>query len=252
MQSIAPSARPVAHRGDVGVGAQRRVHLEHRVVATAHSAWVSVKWWVVASQVTGRPSALACAHHLDRAGRGEVLEVDPGAGEAGQGEVAEHHQLLGLGRLAGDAEAGRPLPLVHVAAGGEHRVLAVLGEDDALAEAAGVLHGPAHEAGVGDAGAVVGEEPHAELGHLAERRELLARPADGDGARGAHVARRRAAELEHLAHDAGVVDGRDGVGHGEDARVAAEGGGPGAGLDGLGLLLAGLAEVAVEVDEARG
>ena len=41
-----------------------------------------------------------------------------------------------------------------------------------------------------------------------------------------------------------------GVGHGEDARVAAERGGPGAGLDGLGLLLARLAEVAVEVDEA--
>ena len=111
---------------------------------------------------------------------------------------------------------------------------------------------PAHQAGVGDAGAVVGEEPHAELGHLAERGELLPRPADGDGARGAHVARRGAAELEHLAHDAGVVDGRDGVGHGEDARVAAEGGGPGAGLDRLGLLLARLAQVAVEVDEARG
>ena len=44
-----------------------------------------------------------------------------------------HHQLLGLGRLAGDAEAARPLPLVHVAAGGQRVVLAVLGQRDAEA-----------------------------------------------------------------------------------------------------------------------
>ena len=75
-------------------------------------------------------------------------------------------------------------------------------------------------------------------------------PADGDRARGAHVARRLAAQLEHLAGHRGRVDGRDGVGHGEDARVAADRGAAGAGLDGLGLLLARLAQVGVDVDEA--
>ena len=53
-------------------------------------------------------------------------------------------------------------------------VLAVLGQGDA--EAAGVLEGPAHEAVVLHAGAVVGEEPHAERGHLGHRRQPLARP----------------------------------------------------------------------------
>ena len=67
-----------------------------------------------------------------------------------------------------------------------------------------------------------------------------------------HVAQRPAPELEHLAHHAGAVDGRVGVGHGHDGGVAAEGGGPGAGLDRLGLLPAGLAQVGVEVDQAGG
>ena len=74
--------------------------------------------------------------------------------------------------------------------------------------------------------------------------------SDGDGAGGVHVARRGAAEVEHLLHDAGAVDGRRGVGHGDDGRVAAERRASGAGLDGLGLLLARLAQVAVDVDEA--
>ena len=111
----------------------------------------------------GRP------HHLDAAPGGQVLEVHPGAGEAGQGDVAQHHQLLGLGGLAGDAEAARPRPFVHVPARGERVVLAVLGQGDA--EAGGVLERPAHQAGVLHAVAVVGEEAHAEGGHLGHRRQ---------------------------------------------------------------------------------
>ena len=38
-----------------------------------------------------------------------MLEVDPGAREPGQGDVAHHHQLLGLGRLAAKSEAERLL-----------------------------------------------------------------------------------------------------------------------------------------------
>ena len=43
----------------------------------------------------------------DGAGGGQVLEVDAGTeagGEAGQGDVAHHHELLGLGRHSGDAQ----------------------------------------------------------------------------------------------------------------------------------------------------
>jgi len=55
----------------------------------------------------------------------------------------------------------------------------------------------------------------------------------------------------HLRHP-GRVDRGIGVGHGDDGRVAAERGGPGAGLDRLGLLVAGLPQVRVEVDQAGG
>ena len=90
-----------------------------------------------------------------------------------------------------------------------------------------------------------------ERGHLAHRRQLLALPADGDGAGDVDVAQRRAPEVEHLVDHRRRVDGRRGVGHGHERGVAAERCRPAAGLDGLRLLLARLAQVAVEVDEAR-
>ena len=47
----------------------------------------------------------------------------------------------------------------------------------------------------------------------------------------------------------GAVDGRLGVRHGDDGGEAAERGGPRAGLDGLGFLAPGLAQVRVQVDQ---
>ena len=49
-----------------------------------------------------------------------------------------------------------------------------------------------------------------------------------------------------------TVDRRVGVGHGHHRREAPQGGGTGPGLHGLGLLGPGLAQMGVEVDEARG
>ena len=150
--------------------------------------------------------------------------------------------------MPGMPEPARPLAFVHVAAGGQRVVLAVLGQRDA--EARGVLEGAAHEPRVLHAGAVVGEEAHAERRHLRHRRQLLAGAADGDGTGDVDVAQRGGAELQHLAHDGGAVDRRLGVRHGDDRGVAAERGGPRAGLDRLGLLAARLAQVGVQVDEA--
>src|SRR5690606_1263420 len=59
-----------------------------------------------------------------------------------------------------------------------------------------------------------------------------------------------AAEPPHLLDHARRVGDRGGVGHGVHGGVAAAGGRAGAGLDGLGVLAAGLAQVGVEVDEA--
>ena len=134
-----------------------------------------------------QPGGLGRPDQLDRAGGRQVLEVHGGAGEATEGQVAADHELLGLGRDAGDAEAGRPLPLVHVAAGRQAVDLAVLGQGDA--QAAGVLHGPAHEQVVLHAAAVVGEDAHVALvGELGHRGQRLAAAPHGDGGRGLDVA----------------------------------------------------------------
>ena len=87
------------HRGDVGVGAQWRVDLEHRVVARALGVGERE---VVGGRLGGHPEAVGPGgpHELDGAGGREVLQVDAGARETGQGQVPGDHELLGLGRLA--------------------------------------------------------------------------------------------------------------------------------------------------------
>ena len=177
--------------------------------------------------------------------------MDAGAGEPGQGDVADDHQLLGLGRLAGDAEPARPLALVHVAAAAERVVLAVLGErrPAAGARAYSIARRISRLSCTPVPSSVKSRTPS--VGHLGHRRQLLAGPADGDGAR---RVRRRTAPWPRARAPRGrppaLVDGRRGVGHGDDRGEAAERGAPAAGLDRLGLLPARLAQVGVQVDQA--
>ena len=89
---------------------------------------------------------LGATDELDAARRGQVQEVDAGAGQPGQLDVAVDHQLLGECRPARKAELAAALPFVHHGTSGEGTDLAVLGEDDV--EADGVLHRPAHQQGV--------------------------------------------------------------------------------------------------------
>ena len=113
-----------------------------------------------------------------------------------------------------------------------------------------VLERAPHHAGVGDAIAVVGEDPHAEVVELAQRRELLpARATARDAAGDPHVARRVAAPFEHRLHDAGVVERRVGVRHAHDRGEASERGAARAGVDGLAVFAARFAEVNLDVDE---
>ena len=87
----------------------------------------------------------------------------------------------------------------------------------------------------------------AQLDHLGQ---LLALHAAGDG--GEEADRDRGAGAGLLAQGGDVGGGRDrrlGVGHREDAAVAAGGGGAGPGLDVLFVLVAGGAEVDVGVEE---
>ncbi|BFO19876.1 hypothetical protein SHKM778_62640 [Streptomyces sp. KM77-8] len=128
----------------------------------------------------------------------------------------------------------------------------MLGDD--AAEGLHVLQGAAHDHGVVDALAVVGEDGDAGRGlvHGAQLGELGPFQADGDGADGLHVAvAGLLAEPPDLLDHAGGVGHREGVGHGEDAGVAAARRRAGAGQDGLGVLAAGLAQMGVQVDQAR-
>ena len=190
----------------------------------------------------GRPD------QLDTLGRRQVQEVHPDAGEPHQLDVAVDHQLLGDRRPAGQAEPAAARPFVHHRALGEPFDLAVLGERDP--EPVGVLEGPAHQQRVLHAVAVVGEDPHAGVGELGERGQLLTAAADGDRAGRQDLAEPGSLALAaHEVDDLDAVLGRVGVRHRDDRGESAERSGPAAGLDRLGLFRARLAQVHVQVDE---
>ena len=166
--------------------------------------------------------------------------------------VARDHGLLGDRRPAGEAEPPGELALVHLGALGEPRLLGVLG--DHAVERLDVLQRPPHQDGVADAVAVVGEDPHpgGGVGHRAELGELLPGQPDGDRTDRVDVAvAALAPEPPDLLDDAGGVGDRIGVRHRVDGGEAAHGGRLGAGEHGLGILAAGLAQVGVQVDQAR-
>ena len=145
--------------------------------------------------------------------------------------------------ISSSASAGQPgspsslqqRALVHHRPGRQAGDLAVLGEHHVEAER--VLHRPAHQQRVLHAVAVVGEDPHAGVDQLGVRGERLARPAHRDAAGRQHLAQPGLAALgADELDDAPRVLGRVGVRHRHDGREPAEGGGPAAGLDRLGLL----------------
>ena len=244
-----PVAQSLAHGVPVISRSQGRVHLEHRVVG---GAGLVGEGEVMGGRLSGhrQPGLTGGPNHGDRAPGGQVLEVDRGAGEAAEGDVAHDHQLLGLGRHTGDAQAARPLPFVHGTPSGQRVHLAVLGQDHP--QSGGVLHGPAHEPGILHAIAVIGEQAHAQRGHFGYGGQPVPLAAHSDGARGVHIARCRAAQRQHFLHHRGTVDGRVGVGHGHHRAEPAPHGGPAPRLDGLGLLGTGLAQMGVHVDQSGG
>ena len=145
MQSIVPSRRRLDQRLAVGLGAQRRVHLE---AARVEAADLLVGEAEVVRAGLGAdldPGGLGGADDLDRLGGGEVLDVDAGVLVGGEGGVAGDHRRLRDRGDAGQAERGRDRALVHDAVAGELGVLLVQG-DRAAAEAL-VLERPAHHAG---------------------------------------------------------------------------------------------------------
>jgi hypothetical protein len=167
-------------------------------------------------------------------------------------DVAGDDRLLGDTRPAGQTENAGQRSLVHLRALGQPRLLRVL--RDRAAERLHVLERAAHQGGVPDAVAVVGEHPYARrrVRHRAQLGELGPLPADRDRADRVDIGvPGLAAEAPDLLDDTGGVGDRIGVGHREHRGEPAERRGPGAGEDGLGVLATGLPQVRVQVDETR-
>jgi hypothetical protein len=194
-------------------------------------------------------SGLGFAHEPDGARRGQMRDVHVRARELGEQDIAAHHDVLRRRRNAGDAELGGDDALVHGAAAREVVVLGVA--DDGASEGQRVLHGAPEEGGVHDALAVVGEGHAAGLCQLRELGERLAPQAPRDGADGVHAHDALAGGLgEDVVGDGAVVVDRVRVGHARDGREAARGRRARAGGHRLLVLVAGLAQVHVDVDEA--
>src|SRR5213075_3437840 len=100
-------------------------------------------------------------------------------------DAADRHDLLGLGGNALEAELHAHATLVHGAAAGERRLLAVVGQGDA--ERTRVFERRAHHVGAGHGLAVVAQRDGAGADHLAEFGERLALLSDGDRADWIHA-----------------------------------------------------------------
>jgi hypothetical protein len=199
-----------------------------------------------------RPAlALRPADDLHRPGGRHVAHVQPRPDVCGQQAVPGDDRLLRDRRPATETEPAGELALVHLGVLGEPWLLGVLGDDPV--ERLDVLQRPAHQHGVGDALAVVGEhaDPGGRVGHRAQLGQPLAAQADGDRAYREHVAvPGLAAQPPDLLHHAGGVGDRVGVGHRVHGGEPAQRGGQRPGLHGLGVLAAGLAQVGVQVHQA--
>ena len=170
--------QPLADGLDVGLLAQRRVDLEHRVIG---AGGLVGQGEVVGGGLGGdpHPAGPGRPDQLDRAPGGDVAQVQPAAGQLGQQQVAGDHHLLGGGRPAGQPEHGRHLALVHLGAVGQRGVLGVVG--DHRVEGPGVLEREPQQPGLADGPAVVGEavDPGGRAGHGPQLGQLAPRAGRG-------------------------------------------------------------------------
>ncbi len=126
--------------------------------------------------------------------------------------------------------------------------------DDGQAEHARVEQRAAQQLRRLDRRTVVGIAEHAGIGQLTHGGELLPCPPGGDGAVDQDLDGRaaRPGSRADALEDPGLVCGGRGVRHQGDCREAAVGGRGRAGGDRFGVFETGLAEMGVEIEEARG
>ena len=134
------------------------------------------------------------------------------AGELRQHQVACHHYVFGRGRYAAQAETHGFGAFVHVAAGAQVQIFAMI--DHGQIESRREFHGAAHHARIHHGPAVVGDSHRAGRLHAPDGRQFHAFAALGDGADGEDVDHREATRALHdIAGDGGAVIHRLGVRH---------------------------------------
>ena len=233
---------------DVAGGAQRRLHFVIAVVGR-HLAVGQREMMRRGFAGDGEAARFGERHHFDRVPRRDMGHVESRAGELGEQDIARHHHILGRGRNAAQSKAHALDAFVHVAAGAQVQILAMI--DHREAEGARGFHGAAHDARIHDGPAIVGDGDDARLLHQADGGQLFAGAAFGDGADGKYIDDGVAlGALDDVAGDGGVVVDWRRVRHAADGGEPTGGGGARAGFDGLGVFEAGLAQMDVHVDKA--
>ncbi len=162
--------------------------------------------------------------------------------------IARHHDVLGAGRDASQAQAHALDPLVDVPSGTQVEILAVI--DHGHAERCSVFHGPAHQAGIHHRQAIVTDRDGALAAHGPNVSQPLSLAALRDRPDRMHVDGGSATRALHdkAGHLRGIVHGLC-VGHAAHGGESARCRGAGAALDGFGVFDARLAQMHVDVDE---
>ena len=228
--------------------AQRGIHLEAAVLLEV----VLAKAEVVRSRLAGHahPAGLGPADELHALSAGNVADVVAAAGLLGELQVALDLAPFALRANALVAVGGGVAAVVDIAAAQQLVVLAVRGDDHALA--GGDLHGAAHHGVVLHAAAVVGKGAAAAL-QRGNVHGLEPPAAARDGGVGEDLDAGVAVDdLLLLGEGLGTVGYGVEVWHGADGGVAAVCGRKRPGADGLLITLAGLAEMDVDIDKAGG
>jgi len=200
---------------------------------------------------------LCSPHQVERAGGGHVGQVKPrprhvpdNLGE--DREVPRHGGLLRRGGPAAQPEDRRNESVVRYGADGLGRVLRVV--DERQPQRPGIGECIPDELRRADARSVIGEADDASVGQLAQRRQCLSATPGRDRSVRQRPNRRiaRGGGRGDLCQDRRIVERRGRVRHEADGRKAAMSRGGQPRRDRLRVLVARLAKVGVEVDEAGG
>ena len=189
------------------------------------------------------------AHRFDRAGSGNMGDVQVCARHLREDHVAGHHRLLRSRRNSAHAQKRGVKPLVHHPAVAQIRIFFV--RDHRNAQHRRVFQRPSHELRVPDRFSVVADPDASGGTKIGNLRQLFPFQSSAHRPDGIHATRAVPRRLgnDHLGHGALVVR-RNRVGHRANCRVAAGDGGARSGGDRLLVLLPRFAEMRMQIDEA--